>query len=74
MVLGLAGAVDPRHPRVREREEVVALGVEEVGQPRAEPLLRQLQGGLELMPVADFPGRWNWGYDGVALWAPSRFP
>jgi len=22
---------------------------------------------LELMPVADFPGRWNWGYDGV-LW------
>ena len=17
------------------------------------------------MPVADFPGRWNWGYDGV---------
>jgi maltooligosyltrehalose trehalohydrolase len=24
------------------------------------------------MPVADFPGRWNWGYDGVALYAPSR--
>ncbi len=23
---------------------------------------------LELMPVADFPGRWNWGYDG-ALWS-----
>jgi maltooligosyltrehalose trehalohydrolase len=20
---------------------------------------------LELMPIADFPGRWNWGYDGV---------
>ena len=27
---------------------------------------------IELMPVADFPGRWNWGYDGVDWWAPSR--
>lgn len=27
---------------------------------------------LEVMPVADFPGRWNWGYDGAALYAPSR--
>jgi maltooligosyltrehalose trehalohydrolase len=27
---------------------------------------------IELMPVADFPGRWNWGYDGVMLYAPSR--
>lgn len=27
---------------------------------------------IELMPVADFPGRWNWGYDGVALFAPAR--
>jgi maltooligosyltrehalose trehalohydrolase len=27
---------------------------------------------LELMPVADFPGRWGWGYDGAALYAPSR--
>jgi maltooligosyltrehalose trehalohydrolase len=26
---------------------------------------------LELMPVADFPGRWNWGYDGVFLFAPE---
>lgn len=26
---------------------------------------------LELMPVAEFPGRWNWGYDGVCLYAPS---
>lgn len=25
---------------------------------------------LELMPVAEFPGRWNWGYDGVNLYAP----
>jgi maltooligosyltrehalose trehalohydrolase len=26
---------------------------------------------LELMPVADFPGRWNWGYDGVLPFAPD---
>jgi maltooligosyltrehalose trehalohydrolase len=28
--------------------------------------------GLELMPVADFPGARNWGYDGVDLFAPAR--
>jgi maltooligosyltrehalose trehalohydrolase len=27
---------------------------------------------IELMPIADFPGRWNWGYDGVCLFAPAR--
>lgn len=27
---------------------------------------------LEVMPVADFPGRFGWGYDGVCLFAPSR--
>ena len=26
---------------------------------------------LELMPLADFPGRRNWGYDGVLLFAPD---
>jgi maltooligosyltrehalose trehalohydrolase len=26
---------------------------------------------IELMPLADFPGRWNWGYDGVLLFAPD---
>ena len=25
---------------------------------------------VELMPAADFPGRFGWGYDGVALFAP----
>ena len=24
---------------------------------------------VEVMPVAAFPGRWNWGYDGVSLYA-----
>lgn len=27
---------------------------------------------LEVMPVADFPGRFGWGYDGVNLFAPTR--
>lgn len=27
---------------------------------------------LEIMPVAEFPGRFGWGYDGVALFAPTR--
>jgi maltooligosyltrehalose trehalohydrolase len=26
---------------------------------------------IELMPVASFPGRRNWGYDGVSLFAPA---
>jgi maltooligosyltrehalose trehalohydrolase len=26
---------------------------------------------IELMPVADFPGKRNWGYDGVLLFAPD---
>lgn len=27
---------------------------------------------IELMPVADFAGQWNWGYDGVDQFAPAR--
>jgi maltooligosyltrehalose trehalohydrolase len=27
---------------------------------------------IELMPIADFPGDRNWGYDGVMLYAPAR--
>lgn len=27
---------------------------------------------LEIMPVADFPGRYGWGYDGVDLFAPTH--
>ncbi|MGE5596447.1 MAG: malto-oligosyltrehalose trehalohydrolase, partial [Hyphomicrobiales bacterium] len=26
---------------------------------------------IELMPVASFPGRWNWGYDAVDIFAPT---
>jgi len=27
---------------------------------------------IEIMPVAEFPGRFGWGYDGVDLFAPSH--
>ncbi len=27
---------------------------------------------VEMMPIADFPGRFGWGYDGVDLFAPTR--
>ncbi|HXV19160.1 MAG TPA: malto-oligosyltrehalose trehalohydrolase [Candidatus Omnitrophota bacterium] len=27
---------------------------------------------LEIMPVAQFPGKYNWGYDGVGLFAPQN--
>ncbi|CAN5735711.1 malto-oligosyltrehalose trehalohydrolase [soil metagenome] len=27
---------------------------------------------VEMMPVAEFPGRFGWGYDGVNLYAPTR--
>ena len=37
------------------------------------PALRELGvTAIELMPLADFAGARNWGYDGVSLFAPSR--
>ncbi|MEN6338443.1 MAG: malto-oligosyltrehalose trehalohydrolase [Phycisphaerales bacterium] len=27
---------------------------------------------IEMMPIAEFPGRFGWGYDGVNLFAPTR--
>jgi maltooligosyltrehalose trehalohydrolase len=27
---------------------------------------------IEMMPAADFPGRFGWGYDGVNMFAPTR--
>src|SRR5436190_5777773 len=36
------------------------------------PYLRELGvTAVELMPVAEFPGRRNWGYDGVGMYAPQ---
>lgn len=40
---------------------------------RQLPALRDLGAtAIELMPLADFPGNRNWGYDGVCLFAPAR--
>lgn len=37
------------------------------------PYLRELGiTMIEVMPVAQCPGRWNWGYDGVQLFAPNH--
>lgn len=37
------------------------------------PLLKELGvTALELMPIGDFPGGRNWGYDGVLIYAPAR--
>ncbi|HWA96562.1 MAG TPA: malto-oligosyltrehalose trehalohydrolase [Terracidiphilus sp.] len=37
------------------------------------PYLRNLGvTAIELMPIADFPGSRNWGYDGVSLYAPAH--
>lgn len=41
---------------IEKLPELVALGVN----------------AIEIMPIADFSGDRNWGYDGVSLYAPSR--
>ncbi len=38
---------------------------------RLDHLARLGVTALQIMPVADFPGRWNWGYDGVLPYAPD---
>jgi maltooligosyltrehalose trehalohydrolase len=40
--------------------------------PHLERIARLGFTAVELMPVADFPGRRNWGYDGVLHFAPDR--
>jgi len=37
------------------------------------PYMRELGvNAIQLMPIADFPGHRNWGYDGVLLYSPAR--
>lgn len=37
------------------------------------PHVRELGAtAIEIMPVGDFPGERNWGYDGVCIYAPAR--
>ncbi|MGE0082212.1 MAG: malto-oligosyltrehalose trehalohydrolase [Thiohalomonadaceae bacterium] len=40
--------------------------------PRLDELAALGVTAIELMPVADFPGARDWGYDGVLLFAPDR--
>lgn len=40
------------------------------GKERLDELVELGVTAIELMPVAACAGRWNWGYDGVALFAP----
>jgi maltooligosyltrehalose trehalohydrolase len=40
--------------------------------PRLPQLAELGVTAIELLPVADFPGDRNWGYDGVNLFAPAR--
>jgi malto-oligosyltrehalose trehalohydrolase len=85
-VHGASLVVDPdayqwRHPEWRGRpwHETVcyelhagALGGFN-GVQRILPRLAELGiTAVELMPIADFPGRRNWGYDGVLPYAPAR--
>ncbi|MDQ6809572.1 MAG: malto-oligosyltrehalose trehalohydrolase [Verrucomicrobiota bacterium] len=39
---------------------------------RFDHLVRLGVNAIELMPLGDFPGDRNWGYDGVMLYAPAR--
>lgn len=42
------------------------------GVARRLPALKALGiTAVELMPIAEFPGGWNWGYDGVLPYAPD---
>jgi glycogen operon protein len=70
-----------RHWRGRPWEEVVLYELH-VGTFTPEGTFRALKDrldyfvelgvtALELMPLADFPGQRNWGYDGVLLFAPD---
>lgn len=40
--------------------------------PRISELLELGINAIELMPIAQFPGNRNWGYDGVYLYAPQH--
>ena len=47
-------------------------GTFEAAAKRLEYLLDLGVTAIELMPVAECPGRWNWGYDGVGFYAPNH--
>ncbi|HTB80750.1 MAG TPA: malto-oligosyltrehalose trehalohydrolase [Opitutaceae bacterium] len=54
--LGALTAAGTYHAAIEKLDQVRDLGAE----------------AIEIMPLADFAGDRNWGYDGVALYAPAR--
>lgn len=40
--------------------------------PHLDHLVRLGVTHIELLPVCEFPGGWNWGYDCVSIYAPSH--
>ncbi len=47
-------------------------GTFDAARERLDFLVRLGITAIELMPVGDFPGCRNWGYDGAAIFAPAR--
>jgi maltooligosyltrehalose trehalohydrolase len=63
------GVFSEIHVGTFTREGTFRVAIEKLGHLAATGIT-----ALELMPLADFPGRWNWGYDGVLPFAPdSRY-
>lgn len=72
---GRPDAVRPFHEAVIAEIHVGAATPEGTFAALAERLPHYAEAGytaLELMPVNEFEGRFNWGYDGVLLFAPDR--
>jgi maltooligosyltrehalose trehalohydrolase len=72
---------DARFAGTRERGQVLyelhvgtftPEGTYRAAQAQLEHLVETGITTIELMPLADFAGEFGWGYDGVALWAPTR--
>ncbi|MGV3771428.1 MAG: malto-oligosyltrehalose trehalohydrolase [Verrucomicrobiales bacterium] len=65
----------PRHELVMYEMHVGTFTPEGTWKAAAEQLQELADLGItciEIMPVADFPGSYGWGYDGVNLFAPTR--
>jgi maltooligosyltrehalose trehalohydrolase len=65
----------PREGQVLYEMHIGTFTPEGTWRSAAEPLEELAALGvtvLEIMPVADFPGRFGWGYDGVNWFAPTR--
>jgi maltooligosyltrehalose trehalohydrolase len=66
--------VDLDHPVVYEIHlgTFTAAGTAAAAEAHLEDLASLGITVVQLMPIAEFPGQFGWGYDGVGLFAPSR--